>query len=174
MVGLQLADREAKILIGHSPQSPFGRGSETIIDTSVRKTWELNTDQFELRNPAWPPFLQELVAFVAKKLGTGTDVQAELYKMLLYESGGYFQPHSEYSHDRFSRNLQVPSPRNARNIGYMSSKPALLVSRRPLIRNSHPNPREEMLERVIQARRRPSQLHRRRCSTKATSPVSCA
>lgn len=179
VVGLPLAEREARIRIGHSHQSPFGRGSETIIDTSVRKTWELNTDQFELRNPAWPPFLQELVAVVAKKLGTDTDVQAELYKMLLYESGGYFKPHSEYSRDRFSRNVQVPadeslqfreSPRNVRNIGYMSSKPALLVLRRPLIRDSHPNTREEILEQVIQARRRSSQQHRRRCSTKATSP----
>ena len=104
LVGLPLTGRDARILMGHCHQSPFGRGTETIIDTSVRKTWELDTDQFELRNPAWAPFLQDIVAHVAKELGTDTDVQADLYKILLYESGGCFKAHKEYCHGRFTRN----------------------------------------------------------------------
>lgn len=104
-VGLPLTGSDVRILIGQSVRSLFTRSTETIIDTTMRKTWELNSDQFELRNPAWPPFLQNIVAHVAKELGAGTGVQADLHKLLLYESDGCFKALNEYCHGRFTRNV---------------------------------------------------------------------
>lgn len=60
-VGLPLASRDAEAIARICKQSPFGKGSEAIIDTSVRKTWELDRDQFECRNPAWTAYSQSLV-----------------------------------------------------------------------------------------------------------------
>lgn len=47
-IGLPLSEREAVELAKSCHEAPFGKGSETIIDTDVRNTWELNADQFEL------------------------------------------------------------------------------------------------------------------------------
>ena len=52
-VGLPLSTRDALEVSRVAHQAPFGKGTETIVDTSVRKTWELNSSQFALRNPAW-------------------------------------------------------------------------------------------------------------------------
>jgi hypothetical protein len=99
IIGLPLSEHYAKELIKVSHQAPFGKGSQTIVDTTVRKTWELSPDQFELRNPAWQKTVQNIVAFVCKLFGiqaASSDVKAELYKMLLYETGAMFKPHKEY------------------------------------------------------------------------------
>lgn len=50
-IGLPLSESQAKALIAKAHQAPFGKGSSTIVDTSVRNTWEINPDQFQLRSP---------------------------------------------------------------------------------------------------------------------------
>lgn len=50
-IGLPLSDQDALEIRKVCHCAPFGQGSETIFDTGVRNTWELNTDEFELRNP---------------------------------------------------------------------------------------------------------------------------
>ena len=74
-------------------------GSETIVDASVRRTWQLAPDDFELRNPKWPPLIQKVTEQVARELGftDGATVSAQLYKLLLYEEGAMFKRHKEYS-----------------------------------------------------------------------------
>jgi hypothetical protein len=65
---------------------------------AMRNTWELNPEQFALRNPLWQQYLDGIVATVAESLGieNGAEtVQAELYKMLLYEKGAMFKAHKE-------------------------------------------------------------------------------
>jgi len=60
-IGLPLSNDDAQVIIGASHQAPFCKGSETIVDSSVRNTWELNSEQFELRNSerriSWVIFL---------------------------------------------------------------------------------------------------------------------
>ena len=67
------------------------------MDTTVRKTWELNVDQFELKNPAWQRMLDEIVGKVKTRLGVCSEIEAMPYKMLLYEEGAMFKPHKEYA-----------------------------------------------------------------------------
>ncbi|KAJ9637150.1 hypothetical protein H2199_007436 [Coniosporium tulheliwenetii] len=97
-IPLPLSEEHAKTIIAVSHQAPFGKGTETIVDTSVRKTWELNYDQFELRNPEWQQYMAQIAKRVADELGilrgTGT-FQAQLYKMLLYEKGAMFKAHTD-------------------------------------------------------------------------------
>src|SRR3954452_21826975 len=52
-VGLPLNTRQAKELIKHCHQAPYGKGTETLVDTSVRRVWRMEPDRFLLTNPEW-------------------------------------------------------------------------------------------------------------------------
>ena len=97
-LGLPISEHDAHRLSSVCHQAPFGKGSETIVDTHVRKTLELNPSQFELKNPAWQQTLETAVAEVANGLGLAygaASVRADLYKLLLYEEGAFFDRHRE-------------------------------------------------------------------------------
>lgn len=53
LIGLPLTERDALVLKGRCREAPFGRRDETVVDASVRKTWELDHTQFKLANPRW-------------------------------------------------------------------------------------------------------------------------
>ena len=93
---LRIHDADAIKRIG--TQAPFGRGSETIVDTSFSNTIELDANHFELQNPAWSAELTAIVSELCRELGCDDSprgIKAELYKMLLYEQGAMFKPHTE-------------------------------------------------------------------------------
>ena len=97
-VGLPLSDRDAVELCRICHQAPFGKGSETFVDTSVRKTWELNADQVAFRNPVWRQIEDQAVAKATEQLGIidgPATIRAELYKLLLYQPGAFFETHRE-------------------------------------------------------------------------------
>ena len=97
-VRLPLSKSDAKSLIQVSRQAPFGKGGETVVNTSVRNTWELDGAKIQFHNPEWQNCLHAVIGKVAHELGIagGTDtVCAELYKMLLYEEGAMFKEHQE-------------------------------------------------------------------------------
>ena len=68
-IGLPLTASDARRLVAIRHQAPFGRGSETIVDTSVRRTWELNPSQFLLRNLAWLKTIKKILIKSAMGLG---------------------------------------------------------------------------------------------------------
>lgn len=106
-IGLPLSERDAKELIKACHRAPFGKGTDTIVDTKVRRTWELDTSQFSLRNPQWQETLLSVVAMASKELGfVGRSKlpQADLYKLLLYEEGAFFDCHKESALDPTSAN----------------------------------------------------------------------
>ena len=93
VLGLPLCEAQAKHLIELASRAPFGRGEQTIVDTSVRCTWQLNPAQFSITNPQWEKKLQLLLSTVKTELGCDTKmkVTCQLYKLLLYEPGGHFK-----------------------------------------------------------------------------------
>jgi len=95
VIGLPLSERDAKVIVAAGHQAPFGKGSETIVDLSVRKTWELSPTEFALTNAAWTAHMDSVVKSVRKELGVGRSVKAELYKLLLYERGAMFKAHQD-------------------------------------------------------------------------------
>lgn len=94
-VGLPLPHRDAEAIAQVCKQSPFGKGSETVIDTSVRNTWELDDTEFECRNPAWAASVEHMAKQAFNDLGVQIPARAELYKLLLYEEGAFFKAHSD-------------------------------------------------------------------------------
>lgn len=98
LVGLPLSTKDAKAIIRCSKQAPFGRGDETVVDISVRRTWELDTSKFEIRNPAWVEYLSDLKSKAIDALGVSaspSDIRAEPYKLLLYEKDAFFKAHRD-------------------------------------------------------------------------------
>ncbi|KAJ6437735.1 2OG-Fe(II) oxygenase superfamily protein [Purpureocillium lavendulum] len=85
-VTMPLDAEQAARLIGKCRQAPFGR---------KRRRWSTSASQFIFRNPGWPAYMRGLCALVAQKLGIDTVVHAEIYKMLIYEEGAMFKPHTE-------------------------------------------------------------------------------
>ena len=51
-IGLPLSEREAKVIISGCKQAPFGKGERTVVDTSVRDTWEMDASQVRCQFPA--------------------------------------------------------------------------------------------------------------------------
>ena len=93
ILGLPLCEAQAKHLISLASRAPFGRGEQTIVDTSVRCTWQLSPTRFSITNPQWEKKLQLLLSTVKTELGCHAKmkVTCQLYKLLLYEPGGHFK-----------------------------------------------------------------------------------
>ena len=95
-LSLPLGKTQARKLIKQCRQAPYGKGMETLVDTDVRRTWELDPDQFQLTNPKWEELVEEIVANVQRELGLeDRKLTAHLYKLLVYEKGGFFLPHRD-------------------------------------------------------------------------------
>lgn len=95
-IALPLTAGQAKELRAVCEQAPYGKGTETLVDTSVRRVWRLTPDRFELTNPAWAGLVNDAVAAAQEGLGLGKQkLEAHLYDLLLYEKGSFFLPHRD-------------------------------------------------------------------------------
>lgn len=95
-IGLPLTKTQARELIQLCRQAPFGKGTETVVDTSVRRSWTLDPDRFRLTNPKWDGLVASIAKDVQEALGLeGHKLSAELYELLMYEKGGFFLPHRD-------------------------------------------------------------------------------
>lgn len=94
-ISMPLNETQARQLIAKARQAPYGKGGETIVDTSVRNTWELDASQFTFKDRKWPAFVHGLYSSVAQDLGIKSPIRAELYKMLIYERGAMFKGHTD-------------------------------------------------------------------------------
>ncbi len=101
----------AKKLIACCQTAPYGKGTKTLVDTKVRKTWELSPKAFRL-GAAWNSAVAEVTRSIAEKLGLPADrLTPKLYKLLVYEKGGFFLPHRDSEkHDRMVASLIVVLP----------------------------------------------------------------
>lgn len=89
-VGIPLGNGAAQALAAQCNQAPFGKGERTIVDTTIRDTWELEPSKFTIKNPSWENFIAKMVCEACKGLGINIEAskpKAELYKLLLYETG---------------------------------------------------------------------------------------
>lgn len=111
-VGLPLTAAQAPELKKRCEQAPYGRGTETIVDTSVRRVWRLEPDRFALTNPDWAPHLAGIVRAVQRELGLEEQaLESHPYNLLVYEPGGFFLPHRDGEKlDRMVATLVVVLP----------------------------------------------------------------
>ncbi|EAU82072.2 hypothetical protein CC1G_09674 [Coprinopsis cinerea okayama7 len=95
IIGLPLNEREAKAIIASSKQAPFGKGKKTLVDKTIRNTWEIESDKVTFSNPKWTTWLEATVfKTVWDSLGVApytTRPRCELYKLLVYEKGSHTQ-----------------------------------------------------------------------------------
>ncbi|KJZ73341.1 hypothetical protein HIM_07345 [Hirsutella minnesotensis 3608] len=94
-IRMPLCKAQSAKLIAMARQAAYGKGSDTIVDTSARNTWELDASQFSFENQAWPAYLKGICVRVAQDLGITAPIKAKMYKMLIYEKGAMFKPHTD-------------------------------------------------------------------------------
>ena len=95
-VSFPVPQQQVKALVKFCERAPYGRGRETLVDTRVRKVWQLAPSKLHLAGKAWPRTLDRILATVTEGLGLGSaKVRAELYKLLVYNRGSFFKPHRD-------------------------------------------------------------------------------
>jgi predicted 2-oxoglutarate/Fe(II)-dependent dioxygenase YbiX len=79
-------------LVTAATPSPFGRGTETVLDTEVRDSLEISADKLD------PACLQEISDGIRNRVKTlcpNTPIQLEPYKLVIYQTGGHFDQHRD-------------------------------------------------------------------------------
>src|SRR5271163_556285 len=94
-IALPLLPFQAEQLVAAASVAPFGRGAETVYDPSVRRTWQIEPGQVKIASKHWPQTLQTVLARVGEGLGVEDPIEAELYKLLVYDEGSFFAGHRD-------------------------------------------------------------------------------
>lgn len=110
-VKLPIKRAKAKALVELCQVAPFGKGTRTLVDKRVRKAFELGPQKFHL-GEQWSAAVADATRLVAEQLGLPADgLEARLYKLLLYEPGGFFVSHRDSEkHDRMLASMIVALP----------------------------------------------------------------
>ena len=95
LLSLPMTPSDVELIKSAASRAPFGHGERSIIDSTVRHTWEIDASRITLRNPEWNSFLTGIVDTVCKGLDVAPFTvrpECELYKLLLYEKGSQYAP----------------------------------------------------------------------------------
>ena len=52
-IALPLLMAQARQLIEAATRAPYGRGSDTVVDTNVRRTWQIEADRVRIDGKHW-------------------------------------------------------------------------------------------------------------------------
>jgi len=97
-------DAQIASIVRQAERAPYGRGEETIIDTSVRNVWQIAPGKVRIGGKSWAANFENILSKVRAGLGCDeSSVSAELYKLLVYDRGGFFLAHrdTEKAHGMF-------------------------------------------------------------------------
>lgn len=87
---------QIEAMVQHATQAPYGRGEETIVDTSVRNVWQIAPSAVKISAKSWATSFNAILSKVTTGLGCpDSTVSAELYKLLIYKTGGFFLAHRD-------------------------------------------------------------------------------
>jgi predicted 2-oxoglutarate/Fe(II)-dependent dioxygenase YbiX len=93
-IALPLLPAQAKQIITIAERTPYGRGTETPTDTDVRRTWQVGAKRVQISGQAWEQGLATTVAQAAR-LGVAGPLEAQLYKLLVSDTGSFFISHRD-------------------------------------------------------------------------------
>ncbi len=68
-VALPLLPIQAEQLIAVAERAPYGRGTETLVDTEVRRTWQIDAARLDLAGKRWADDLAQIVRRVTQGSG---------------------------------------------------------------------------------------------------------
>lgn len=95
-VSLPVQEEQAKKIIAVAKKAAFGLGEKTVVDESVRKSWQLEPNQIKIKNRQFREGMKQVVATVKENLGCNNKaVKSSLYKALLYGEGDHFKTHQD-------------------------------------------------------------------------------
>ena len=96
LIAFPVLPAQADALVAVAERAPYGRGPDTVLDRSVRDCWQIDADQVEVGGGAWSDTLAQIVGRAAEGLGCPRErTEARLYKLLVYEPGGFFSAHRD-------------------------------------------------------------------------------
>ena len=87
----------ARRLIAAATPARYGRRELTLLDPSVRDTWEIPASEIAIAPERWRPALAAQLAAIARELdlAPGLTLAAELHNLLVYEEGQHFAVHQD-------------------------------------------------------------------------------
>jgi hypothetical protein len=86
---------QAEQLVSIAEAAPYGRGEATLVDRDVRRTWQIDAAKVRIAGRHWEKTLAEFVAEASRGLGVDEPVEAEFYKLLVYDAGSFFVAHRD-------------------------------------------------------------------------------
>jgi 2OG-Fe(II) oxygenase superfamily len=96
VVSFPVPEAQIQEIIQQATRAPYGRGEATIHDESVRKTWQLPASVVRIGGKTWQKTFSQILNAVTEGLGCAeAEVSAELYKLLVYDPGGFFAAHRD-------------------------------------------------------------------------------
>ena len=96
LLSFPVPDVQVRALIEVAERAPYGKGPETLVDTSVRDCWQIDAAQVRLGGRAWPETFSGILGATATGLGCPIErLEAQLYKLLVYPSEGFFSAHRD-------------------------------------------------------------------------------
>lgn len=100
-IGLPLHPCMAEVLKEQAEKAPFGRGPATLVDESIRRAWQIDPAKVTVGGVEWEATTSKIVKKACYELGISNEnvakleIKANLYKVLLYETGGHFTKHKD-------------------------------------------------------------------------------
>lgn len=95
-VAFPVQPAQVRALIEVAERAPYGKGPSTVLDTSVRNCWQIDSAAIRLGGQGWTVAFTTIMEQVSGGLGCPSErLEARPYKLLVYEPGGFFTPHRD-------------------------------------------------------------------------------
>ena len=89
-------EAQVQALIAVAERAPYGKGPATVVDRSVRDCLQIDAARICLAGAGWRDTFGRVLTAAADGLGCPADrLDAQLYKLLIYEPGGFFVSHRD-------------------------------------------------------------------------------
>lgn len=85
---------QAEALVAMAERAPYGKGARTLVDSGVRNCWQIDPKRVHPGGRTWADTFGRILELATEGLGC-PGLRAELYKLLVYEPGGFFVSHRD-------------------------------------------------------------------------------
>ena len=96
VLSFPVPEAQIRALINTAERAPYGKGTDTLVDTTVRDCWQIDGKSVDMGGAMWDDTFSRILDEAATGLGCPAErLEAELYKLLVYEPGGFFTAHRD-------------------------------------------------------------------------------